>query len=203
MKRAGFLKARIALLFACALLLSAFTATGSASYLSETSNTVPNVFAPGTVNIGVVESKNGDVTSGIDIPMNEKTAEKNVWIKNLFTPGVSSAPAFIRVRLVTIWRDSSGDGTGVPADVTYTMARDDPGTGGKWVARTQDGETTYYFTAPVDPGALTDQLIKGVTVNGDLPAGQTLEIQVLADAVQSDGGAAQDAWGIDPGSLTG
>lgn len=205
MKKHRFFKAKAILLLFPVLIFSAFTISGSTCYLQYKTPALTNPFYKGIVNIGVVEnnsdsSPDRNVTDGLNITLTGQTADKNVWIKNLDTPG-HNAPVYIRVKLVSVWRNADGTGTGIPADVTYTLAPVVTGTTGEWVKTGTGLDATYYFTKPVEPGSLTGQLLDSVTVNGSVPAGKKLEINVLADAVQSDGGAAEITWGVNPEML--
>ena len=155
-----------------------------------------NAFSPGIVNVSVVEKTAGgaETSSGLSgLPLSrDGTADKEVWILNDNTAG-NAAPAFIRVRLVAVWRNADGTGSGIPADgqVGYNLA----GSSG-WVYKAP----YYYYLPAVAPGARTDQLLSGVTVKAaageTLPVGKTLEIDVLADAVQAAGSFTNTAWGV-------
>lgn len=198
-------KLKLALGLLSVTMLSSFAITGSVCYLKTETPPITNEFYPGVVNIGIVEqSKDGgaNLTNGLNLVLNNNSAVKKVWIKNMDTPG-HNASAYIRVKLVAIWRNPDGTGSGLPADITYTMAPDDPSTPGKWIKTGTGADTIYYFTKPVAAGATTDQLLDSVTIKGNLPKNKNLEIEVLADAIQSDGEAAEstNTWGVNPESL--
>lgn len=200
-KKTGISKIKITLSLLTVILLFSVTVTGSNCSLKAETSTLTNPFYKGAANIGVVEQNNGDVTDGIkDITLVDQTADKNVWIKNLNVPG-HNVSVYVRVRLIAVWRNADGKGSGIPVNVTYTMAQDDPNTVGKWAKTGAGQDAVYYFTKPVDPGCSTDQLLDGVMVNGSIPTDKKLEIEVLADAVQSDGEAAKNTWGVNPESL--
>ncbi len=189
---------RRGLLLTVALLavLAAIGTGGTLAWLSANEQAA-NDFTVGLVNIGIVEggtTLEGGSNSFTAFTSSGQTQAKAVQIKNLNTPAGRAVPAYIRAKVIPIWRGADGNGNGVP--VSITLAGTDTA---KWTYRAADGY--YYYTEPVDPNALTTHLMTGVTLNSAVPAGATLEVQVLADAVQAEGGAALDAWGVDPSTL--
>lgn len=139
---------------------------GTIAYLVDY-QTVINTFEPGRVTCSIEEEFSDGVKSA-------------VWVKN-----TGNTPAYIRVRVVATWQDSEGYIYGGPAPaVTVT-----PGKG--WHA---DGE--YFVTdAPVEPQLLTPNLLASSITSPTAPKGYHLVVDVLADAIQSTGGA---TWGKDP-----
>ena len=137
-------------------------------------------------------------------------AQKTDAVTNTFTPGDSTVaivkdaaedvvrientgniPVFVRAAIVPVWRDNAGTIVGLSPE-QYT-----PTTGKGWVEK--DG--FYYHTAPVPAGGTTGVLIEGFS-EGEYE-GLTLDLQVLAQSIQSEGVAADnitpavtDAWGI-------
>ncbi len=78
--------------------------------------------------------------------------------------------------------------------------------GGEVILRLQSQWNTYwifdngafYHREIVAPGETTAILLEGVEVS-DSQLWNTFQLEVLADAIQAEGGAAQDAWGSIPG----
>ncbi len=188
------LKRRGLLLIAVVLMAVAITGVaGSLAWFSATEQ-ANNDFSVGRVNIGIDEGTGvieyGTGPSYMAFVSNGDNQEKAVKIKNLNTDG-RAVPAYIRARVVATWRDATGNGIGAPANITLS------GTNSNWELE----EGCYYYKLPVAPGDSTEYLMQSVTLNSDVPAGAHLEVQVLADAVQAEGGAALDAWGVDIATL--
>lgn len=183
---------RRGILLASAVLTAAVIigAGGTYAWFSSTKQ-ADNDFTVGQVNIGVVENddtehpyeggSNGDFTA-FSSEGDERV--KAVQIVNLDKED-RAVPAYVRARIVPIWRDANGNGIAVPARITLLDGDEN------WE---QLGDC-YYYTLPVDPGDMTGYLMEKVRLDSDVPAGATLEIEVLADAVQAEGGAASEAWG--------
>ncbi len=189
------LKRRKLLLAAIVLTAAAIIGMGGTlAWLSATEQAT-NDFSVGRVNIGIDEGAGGIVQYGsgpsfMAFVSNGDNRAKAVKIINLNIDG-RSVPAYIRARVVASWRDASGNGIGAPANITLG------GTNSNWELE----EGCYYYKLPVAPCDSTEYLMQSVTLNSDVPAGAHLEVQVLADAVQAEGGAALDAWGVDIATL--
>ncbi len=187
-------KKRRVLLLAGLLAVLAITGIGGSLAWLSNAEQANNTFTVGLVNIGIVE--NGGLTpieggskDFVPITSTGQTVTKDVQIKNLDTPAGRAVPACIRARVVPTWRYADDSSAAVP--VTLVLAD----TSTNWILK-DDGY--YYYKLPVAPGNLTESLMKNVTVNSAVPTGAHLEIQVIADAVQAEGGAALDAWGFNP-----
>lgn len=155
-------------------LLLAVAVGGTIAYLAAATDPLVNTFTPSKVTV--------DITDEVD-----DTVKSNVVIKNTGT-----ANAYIRARIVGSWVDNE---TGVTvqawnpeSDGTFD---DLPGTG--WV---QQGDY-YYYTSPVAPEATTDPLFTSYTVTGSVE-GAHLVMDILVQAIQAEGGAAEAAWGSIP-----
>ena len=61
----------------------------------------------------------------------------------------------------------------------------------------------YYYTQPVSAGAITPELFTSAAVKDNAaPAGCTMDLQVLAQAIQATPkDAVKAAWGLDPTTL--
>ena len=129
----------------------------------------------------------GEVTNRIDEEFNG-TEKTNVKIEN--TGNVSS---FVRVAIIPIWRDESGNPAPLTAEGTYTIEinTDD------WI---EDGNGFYYCKTDIEPSEFTPVLIESCTVNDNLSEdynGMTFDLQVLAQSIQSDPqNIVTDVWNI-------
>ncbi|HEX3037775.1 MAG TPA: hypothetical protein VHO94_02125 [Oscillospiraceae bacterium] len=150
------------------------------AFMTAHTNTVTNKFTPGVANI-VVSEPNG---SSYTISSNN-TVDKIVAITNPNSSPVSGrnpVPVYVRVRLVPVMRYSSGAatesaiGTGEPVSVDYPDWNSN-----KWV-KVND---YYYYKEILPPGKTTDYLIKTAVIKDGLKNGRKLEIQVIADSIQT------------------
>lgn len=170
------------LLICSALVLAALLAGGTLAWMAA-SEQVDNELTIGLVDAKVDEKFTpGVLTAGQEYP-------KQVRVQNADTLG-KAVDAYIRVMLVPTWRDADGNGLPFSAlsgeyAVTLNLS-----SGTQW----EKVGDYYYFTAPVAPDAYTDYLLESVRAD-KIPEGAHLEIQVLADSIQAEGGAAQAAWG--------
>lgn len=156
------------------------------AYMTAKTTPVTNNFTPGVANITVSEPNGSSYT------LSNNTVSKVVAITNPDSriDGSNPIPVYVRVRLVPVMRYSSGsglDGTGEPVNVTYNL----PST--NWVLI--DGY--YYYKGILQPGQTTADLIDTATVSGGLSSGRKLEIQVIADSIQTIGNTEREAWHMD------
>lgn len=167
--------------------------------LSNETAVAENKFDIGYVNIGVIEQDKKstpieDKDNVLDYGeiVKDKTVTKKVAIKNIDLKDYPTVDTFVRVQFVATLRDSNGNGVGTPVTVQYNTVSS------KWVEK--DGY--YYYTEAVKPDEVTELLLESVTATSDIPAGTSLEIQVLADGIQANPiDAAMEAWGLDPTKL--
>lgn len=170
------------MIIACVGTIAVITASAFAvrAYLQAQTNEIENRFSPMTyTNIQIYESTGQEYTLSTSSP----TITKNAVIQN--PARHNQKPVYIRAQVVTVVRE--GD-LNVSADHNYTISGFTPATG--WTKGT-DGY--YYYTSPVDPGGETTDLFGGTALkimNGktqvtELPDGITVEVQVIADAVQA------------------
>jgi len=138
---------------------------GTIAYIVATTNPVNNVFTPGYVVPEINESFDGGLKS-------------NVTIRN-----AGNTDAFIRAGIVVTMVDASGNVyPGAPVmgeNGNYQMSLN-LSDGGWFVGK--DG--FYYYSQQVAPGASTPVLILSCDMLS-VPAGYTLKVDVLADAIQS------------------
>ena len=130
-------------------------------------------FRPATVACSVQETVSGGSKTSIQI-RNDGTID-----------------AFLRLRLVSYWVNSSGEIIARPASLpsfSYDTS--------KWVAGSND---TYYYKNPVSPNNLTSNLLSEIgsialAVDGD---GNKQVIEVFAEAIQSaPETAVTSSWGV-------
>ncbi len=185
------------------LFAAAFGAT--LAYFTAKTNAQENAFKPGVTDVAVSESGGSSGENGRTYTLSSggNTAPKAVSITNV-NHDESSVPVYVRVRLVPIVRDADRNGTGDPVTVltgpeeSATSSPDggirvfyELDTDQKW---TSELDGFYYYKAVLKPGENTAQLLKSVEVYG-LPPNKKLEIQVIADSIQTVAGAEQSAWG--------
>ncbi|MDD2955437.1 MAG: TasA family protein [Oscillospiraceae bacterium] len=170
------------LLIALACVLTALLAGGTLAWMAA-SKQADNSFTIGLTDAKVDETfRPGKLIPGTDFT-------KRVRVQNANTLG-KAVDAYIRVALIPTWRDEDGNGLPYSAlegeyAVTLNLSASE-----KW----QRSGEYYYFIEAVAPDAYTDYLLESVNAAA-APAGAHLEIQILADSIQVEGGAAQAAWG--------
>ena len=117
----------------------------------------------------------------------------------------SDIDAYIRAAIVVNWvnRETGNVVGSVPAEYSYSLGIIESNEG--WISKS-DG--FYYYQPIVKPSgakATTAPLITEITVTKDNPATYDLLVEVVAEAIQADGGKTQnasttpaytDAWGI-------
>lgn len=165
---------RFAAILAFVMLLSIAVGV-TVAYLIDSSHALVNTFTPTSVNVEITDTVNGSV-------------KDNVVIKNTGTTN-----AYIRARIVGNWVSDNNNGKVVQAwnpegDGTFVGL---PGTG--WV---KNGDY-YYYTSPVAPEGTTAPLFTSYTVTNTVQDAH-LVMDILVQAIQSEGGAAMDAWKVDP-----
>ena len=114
------------------------------------------------------------------------TTKSDVSIKN-----TGNTQSYIRVKLVFTWKDAEGNVSAQPVtDQDYKMDLNKV----DWFEK--DGY--YYAKAPVAPDHNTPDLIHSCTeIVANAPEGDTLSLEILADAIQSTPTrAVEQAWGV-------
>lgn len=176
---------KIKFLILAIIILSAGTLLTTISFLSNVTETKANFFSNGIVNIKILENfHGGDIQNG--------PVQKQVRIMNSSeNDKLKVVPVYIRARLVSTWKDADGNVMAVDTEalVDYHLTKN---TG--WVLG-DDGY--FYYTKAVYPDTCTDYLLDSVGKKKDavLPKDGKLEIQVLADGVQTTGNAVNNTWG--------
>lgn len=173
---------RRGLVLAAALALTLiFSAGGTLAWLAAGTEETVNTFSPAQMEIQVKEEFDGEI-------------KKNVRVENK-----SETAVYIRVALVPTWvtDDAKHEPVAQSAsldDLTFTNL---PANG--WVKH----GNYYYYTLPVSAGAITPELFTSAVVKDNAaPAGCTMNLQVLAQAIQATPkDAVKAAWGLDPTTL--
>lgn len=168
------------LLLVLTLLLVALCGTAFALMFRQTAS-LDNQFTPAAVSC-VVEEKDF-----------EYPTKSSITVTN-----TGNIDAYIRIRLVTYWKDSSGKIVFGPA----TIPAFTPGT--NWIV---GADNTYYYALPVNPNGITGNLLtESITMAQDEKTGYYQVIEVFADAIQSKPEAAvTESWGVTltDGKITG
>lgn len=160
------------------LLLLAVAVGGTAAFLAASTDPLINTFTPSKVGVEIEDTVDGNVKS-------------NVVITNTGTTN-----AYIRARIVGSWVNDAGITVQAWNPTADGEFKGLPGKG--WVAR---GDY-YYYTLPVAPGDPTaTPLFTSYEVKKTVD-GAHLVLDILVQAIQSEGGAAQAAWGVDPATLS-
>lgn len=187
-------KIRFSILAIAAIVL--LSVGGTFAYIEFKTGSVINLFKHGVVNITTDEDFDEDEIS-------YEPVAKKVRIKNDSLNGkLNVVPVYIRVSLVSTWKNDDGTVAAVNADdlIEYKLNLNNSSTTdfvknadveGKWVLG-NDG--FYYFTSVVDVDKYTDYLLESVSLKEGVVAPENghLEVNVLADAVQVD--KVNQAW---------
>lgn len=157
---------KLLITIALAVLVMAISCGVTLAYLYTDTTPIENTFTAGKVGTVVVEEFDGNV-------------KQNVAIKN-----TGNVPSYIRVMLVFTW--SSEDGSlvypttpaeGTDYDIVY----------GASVFWKKGPDGYWYYTAPVNAGDKTDNLIDSVKLKEGVtpPDGYYLSVEVVASSIQT------------------
>ena len=152
-------------------LLLALAVGGTVAYIAASSPEIANQFLPAQVSCAV----SGDAPT------------------NIFITNTGNISAYIRAAVVVNWMDASGNVYGIAP--SYQLTIDEA----NWTE--VDGFFYYNSDVPANSNNTTVPLIKALEVTGTAPAGYTLSVEVVAEAIQAEGGdgtasAAELAWGV-------
>ncbi len=182
-----FGKGKIAVLAAAVCLLSVISA-GTLAHLIDRDSKI-NTFIPAMVDCHVHETFTNNIKS-------------NVTVEN-----TGNTDAYIRAFVVVNWVGDDGtENAGKIAPELPMLGTDytiSYGTG--WV---QYEGLWHYYTQSVPAAGSTTNLIDSCSVMRAGPEGYHLEVEIVAEAVQAKGTAADGkkpvviAWGVDPENLT-
>ena len=167
----NFTKRSIAFLL-CVLTLLLIAGGITYAILKKSADPIINRFSAGEIGCEIEETFDGT----------DKTVVK---VQN-----TGNAAAYIRVKLVTYWKDADGAVAALaPAALNFTL-------GEGWIT---DGKGTYYYTLPVAGGGKTGNLIADgskitLTQTAD---GMKQVVDVLAESIQAaPKEAAEGAWNV-------
>lgn len=169
---------RRGLVLAAALALTLiFSAGGTLAWLAAGTEDTVNTFSPAQMKIQVKEEFDGEIKKNVRVENNSETA------------------VYIRVSLVPTWVNAAGEPVAESASLADLTITNLPANG--WVKH----GNYYYYTQPVSAGGITPELLGTAKVK-TAPAGCTMDLQVLAQAVQAaPKDAVEAAWGLDPTTL--
>lgn len=166
-------RTKMILVLAMAVVLLTAAVGGTLAYLATKSGPVVNTFEPARVTCKVSESFDGSKKS-------------NVQIVNTGTTS-----AYIRAAVVANWCDANGN---IIAPQTVDL------TGKMGTGWSQGDDGYYYYNSPVAAGDPTSNLINSYTpVRPEgVPAGSHLVMDIVCQAIQSEGGAVKvdNGWTI-------
>lgn len=166
---------RTIIIVALCFVVLACVAGGVWAYLNSKTETVSNEFVPAKVSCSIEETFNGEVKS-------------DVKIKN-----TGNVDAYIRAMVIVNFKSSDGKilATSPKEGVDYNIT---------WASRgwAKGSDGFWYYSESVAPEALTANLIETASAIS-APKGYSLDIQIIASAIQSDPDRAViEAWGITP-----
>ena len=102
----------------------------------------------------------------------------------------SNIPGYIRAAFTVNWVDENGAVYAFPpASDTYSIT-----VGDGW---SHGGDSFYYYGTPVAPGNSTTALIASI-VEPSAPEGYTLQIEIIAEAIQAERAPHGADWGDAP-----
>lgn len=182
------------------LLTSVIFAGGTVAYFASETGGLNNIIRPGRVNVGVVLGDEAthyeDVVPGNIVTLSLEDITKGVRFKNIFTEAYPTADTYVRVRLVGIWKDSDGYGTGIEVNPVYSLDSNNLEASGEWK---KIGEY-YYYKDFLEPDEVSTVLFNSVSFVEPDESGH-MEVQVLIDGVIADEDIIEDTWGINLSDL--
>ena len=173
---------KISFLSIALILIAVIAVGGTTAYMLAKTGSKTNTFTRGDANIEVSEPGDGNYT----LDRNNRIA-KEVYVTNDKQTTPNAIPVYVRVRLVPVVRDADGNGTGDSVQVEYPDLNT--------VNWEQHGDY-YYYKGILQPGNTTKNLIKSAEIKGGIASGKKVEIQVIADSIQTVGDVSKEAWGL-------
>jgi hypothetical protein len=168
--------------------------------LSTESQAKVNSFVPGVLTTTIIENNEDSDNTEILTP-DEDVTSKIVEVLNVNNP--HEVDAYIRVMLVPTFRTNEGTLAGNmsldPSSNIVTITSPDDGTItlhliDGWDSNWIFDNGYFYHIDIVQPGIKTAILLESVEVS-DIDLWSSFQLEVLSDAIQAEGGAAEDAWG--------
>ncbi|NLJ41151.1 MAG: hypothetical protein GX352_06035 [Clostridiales bacterium] len=179
------MKKKVAFIMAIAL-VGLLAAGGVMAWFTAGPKDAKNTFTTGKLEIDLVDEFNKEDAANVNPG---DCISKKVRVQNKGT-----IDAYIRIALTPKF---TGLKEGVEPNndlVRWTIGTD-------WV---QGEDDWYYYTEVVDPGEFTKNLIEEVCFSKDMGndyQGMTFTLDVKAEAIQVEHGAALDVWKVDPANL--
>lgn len=168
--------------------------------LTTESEAKVNSFVPGVLTTTIIENNEDPDNTEILTP-NEDDTSKIVEVLNVSNP--HEVDTYIRVMLVPTFRTNEGTLAGNmsldPSSNMVTITSPDNGTItlhliDGWDSNWIFDNGYFYHIGIVQPGIKTAILLESVDVS-DIDLWSNFQLEVLSDAIQAEGGAAEDAWG--------
>ncbi len=182
-----------------AIMLASIAGQSTFAYLQDNSSVSSASFAPAAVQITINDDfANNTITLAANTP---KSMPVSITNEATSADGRSGTSAYIRVAIIPIWCHADGSGTALPSNNVTLILASSAAT--DWLLG-KDGY--YYYKYPVAAGSDTTQLLSAVSwhlTNTSLDAEYQackLEVQVLADAIQSTTNTVENYWGVQVGS---
>lgn len=163
MNNGGAPKARKTATLLVAIVLLIGVAVGSTvAYLIDKTTPIENKFEYAKTDVTVTEDFDGKTKS-------------NVQVKNN-----SNIPVYIRATYVANWVDKDGNiVTSVPTGYGYELTEN-------FIANWMNGPGGYYYKYPVQPNGSTEGSLLTCTVTYPANPEYTLNVEILATAIQSE-----------------
>lgn len=195
------------ILISSVIAMAVMLAVGStAAFLAHQSQDMTNNFTPGTVSIDTEEnSSDTPESSNVVSEFPDSGAKKEVQIKN-----TGNIDAYVRVKLVPSWKYTDTESMAHANAESFPLSMSEPveniiDCGGVRLVLTDDWNSdwiykdgTFYYKAPVKPGAMTTLLLKEVQMEEESKF-DDLQVDVISEAIQKTDGAEQtaltQAWG--------
>lgn len=194
------------------VILIAIVIVISAVFAAVYSNkSVKNNFVPAQVSVSVIENDEV-VSTKNELPFGNGNAEKRVQIKNSGT-GSNSADEYVRVCIFPKFVNSSNEDIEIfipytipetitdtvftIGDVTFTLDNN-------WTDNWLYIDGYFYYKDSLSPGDTTPNLLVSVSMDTDKlnsyrDMGALLRVSILADAIQTVGGAVEARWAKESG----
>ena len=195
------------ILISSIIAMAVMLAVGStAAFLARQSQDMTNNFTPGTVSIDTKEnSSDTPESSNVVSESTDSGAKKEVQIKN-----TGNIDAYVRVKLVPSWKYTDTESIAHADAESFSLTMNEPqdnliDCGGVTLVLAEDWSSnwiykdgTFYYKAPVKPGAMTTLLLKEVQMEEESKF-DDLQVDVISEAIQKTDGAEQtaliQAWG--------
>ena len=154
------------------LLAGVLATTGVFASLFDTTSVVGNKFEAADVSAGINNGQRGGAGT-------EYTVSND-----------GNLPVFVRVKIIANWVDENGNPMMYPPEGSYHIS-----TGSGWARTVSAADPTegyWYYDGLLEPGATTEPLITGVSVDGG-----EVELVLLSETIQTNpADAVSEAWDV-------